>query len=403
MEVDQAGFYIKVRPDAGSVRWGDGRADEFVDSLPYHPADTHVKQNGERTFVLPGIVGREVLVDLSLPPDPDPNTVYIGTARVQGCTAPFVRVVWYTPQTADCVTGRGMTSHYRATEALYEKWLAVGECHTQSSHTTQPAGGVYTELGVGLLAGTGRTTLHIGGKGTHVPYPRNPTISEYMEPALSSFMSDVSEVLHTTLPSGVLHEHEDELGWPCEATKAYQYPQLREGTPPLRSHQVVIRGPSRGGASSMRDRDRVAYMSASDMHVDPWDGGGSTGTCTVHTCHNHTDVSHPVDTQLLRHRGLAVFPSKGGGRGVHIISMRPGWHCAILMNTDQRLHGSVLPEEEEIGGYAFPSLKMMRVVTYPLKGVERLLARLAQDPDALQELYVNSKPWIQHRMSVQAK
>ena len=92
---------------------------------------------------------------------------------------------------------------------------------------------------------------------------------------------------------------------------------------------------------------------------------------------------------------------------MHIISMRPGWHCALLMNTDARLHGSVLPEEDKIGGYAFPSLKMMRVVTYPLKGVERLLARLAQDPDAQKELYANSKPWMQQRMScgscVQAK
>ena len=81
------------------------------------------------------------------------------------------------------------------------------------------------------------------------------------------------------------------------------------------------------------------------------------------------------------------------------MSMRPGWHCAILMNTDQRLHGSVLPEASKIGGYAFPSLKMMRVVTYPLKGVEALLTRLAEDPGAMEELRAKSKPWIQQRMS----
>ena len=59
----------------------------------------------------------------------------------------------------------------------------------------------------------------------------------------------------------------------------------------------------------------------------------------------------------------------------------------------------MLPEESKIGGYAFPSLKMMRVVTYPLKGVEALLTRLAEDPDAMEELHANSKPWIQQRMS----
>ena len=316
-----------------------------------------------------------------------------------------MRVVWYTPLAADWVSGRGIGAHYSAVEHLHEEWLEVGEAHGKS-HATQPASGVCTELGVGLLAGTGRTALHVGGKGTHVPYPRNPTIAEYMEPALSSFMSDVSQVLHATLPSSVLHEHEAQLGWPCGATRAYQYPRLRDGTPPLHSHQVAIRGPSRRGESSMTNTeamDRLAYRSASDMHVDPWDGGGSTGTCTVHTCHTHTHASHPIDTQLLRHRGLAVFPSKGGGRGVHIISMRPGWHCALLMNTDQRLHGSVLPEEDEIRGYAFPSLKMMRVVTYPLKGVETLLTRLAEDPDALEELRANSHPWIQQRMSEPAE
>ena len=215
-------------------------------------------------------------------------------------------------------------------------------------------------------------------------------------------MSDVSEVLHAILPSSVLHQDEALLGWPCVAARAYQYPRLRDGTPPLHSHQVVIRGPRRVLVSNPTDTsemDRSAYMSVSDLHVDPWDGGGATGTCTVHTCHTRTQVSPPIDAHLLRHRGLAVFPSRGGGRGVHVISMRPGWHCAILMNTDQRLHGSVLPIEDELEGYGFPSLKMMRVVTYPLKGVERLLSRLGEDPDALEKLRASSKPWIQQRMS----
>ena len=336
-----------------------------------------------------------MLVDLALPPKPDPNVVYVGTATTLGCTQPFVRVVWYTPQTADRVTRREVGSHARATEHLHEKWLA-SEPLKRGSHSTQPAGGLYTELGVGLLAGTGRTSMRVGGKPTHIPYPRNATISDHLEPAIGAFMSDVSEVLHATLSSSDLHEHETELGWPSEAAGAYQYPGLREGTPPLRSHQVVVRGPS--SMLGSEGIDRAAYLSVSDLHVDPWDGGGTTGTCTVHTCHTLAEASNPIDNQLLRHRGLAVFPCKEGGRGVHVISMIPGWHCAILMATAERLHGSVLPDEHQLQGYGFPDLRMMRVVTYPLKGIESLLTRLADDSSALAKLRASSHTWIQQRM-----
>ena len=212
---------------------------------------------------------------MSLPPVPDPSTVYIGTATSQGSASPFVRVVWFTPQTADCVTGRGTGAHCSAVEQLHDKWLELGE-PLRNSHTTQPAGGVYTELGVGLLAGTGRKSLHIAGKGTHIPYPRNPTLSENLEPALSNFMSDVSQVLHATLPRSVLHQHAAQLGWPCEATRAYQYPRLRDGTPPLHSHQVVIRGPRRvllhnpttpTDSPEMDEMDRSAYLSVYRIYM----------------------------------------------------------------------------------------------------------------------------------------
>ena len=99
----------------------------------------------------------------------------------------------------------------------------------------------------------------------------------------------------------------------------YQYPRLRQGTPPLSVHQIAIRGPKSG------ESDREAYMSASDLHVDPCDGGGQAGSCTIHMCHpNACMTAAHESSEHLRLRGLGVFPSKTGGRGVHIHSMVPG-------------------------------------------------------------------------------
>ena len=72
---------------------------------------------------------------------------------------------------------------------------------------TQPASGAYTELGIGVLAGKGRTSVSVGGQRCSVPYPRSPARTDAMEPALTAFMSDVSKVLHNVLPTKVLNKH----------------------------------------------------------------------------------------------------------------------------------------------------------------------------------------------------
>ena len=82
---------------------------------------------------------------------------------------------------------------------------------------------------------------------------------------------------------------------------------------------------------------------------------------------------------------------------MHINSMVPGWHCAILMQTAERLHGSVQPDASSVRGFGLLDFKMMRVVTYPLTAVERLLERLAQDPQEWTRLCANSHEWIQRR------
>ena len=389
--VPQDGLYVKVQRASGTVRLRGAGASELVARLPEHPDEKHVKANGDRTYILPRTVAEAVLTPLELPSAPQKDVLYIRSAQAGGQTLPFVHVVWFTPEGADRVTGRGSGAHVRATRELHDTWRSLSQNQVRGS-SNQPAAGVYTELGVGTMAGTARTSVSVAGKGTSVPFSRNAHMSDTLEPMLSEFLSDVSAVLHASLPAGTLQDHEVHSRSPAQACMCYQYPRLRLGTPPLSMHQIAIRGPRSG------ESDREAYMSASDLHVDPCDGGGRAGSCTIHTCHptNRMAAAHESSEDLSL-RGLAVFPSKTGGRGVHIHSMVPGWHCAILMQTAERLHGSVVPEEGLRRGVCLQQYQLMRVVTYPLRSVERLMERLAEDPRAWPAVLARSDKWMQRR------
>ena len=144
------------------------------------------------------------LAKLSLPPDPDPKTVYVGSGRVAGADAPFVRAVWFTPEVADTLSGQPDTTprqrdgqHEQVCSELYHAWYATRKS-VMRSDATQPASGTYTELGLGSMPGTGREYVLVDGRNTNVPYTRNQPITGLLEPLLAEFMSDVSEVLHCT-------------------------------------------------------------------------------------------------------------------------------------------------------------------------------------------------------------
>ena len=69
------------------------------------------------------------------------------------------------------------------------------------------------------------------------------------------------------------------------------------------------------------------------------------------------------------------------------------------MQTGERLHGSVQPNAHEVIGFGLTDLQLMRVVTYPLTAVERLLERLAEEPQMWPVLLARSDEWIQRRVS----
>ena len=149
-----------------------------------------------------------------------------------------------------------------------------------------------------------------------------------------------------------------------------------------------------------RENDLLAWQSASDLHVDTWDGGGELGCCTVHTC-QITSGSAGVterESHLLLHRGVVVFPRSEGGRGVHIRSVVPGWHCALLMRTSDCLHGSVVLGESDIEGFALPRHSVSRIVTYPIRRLERMLERIGEAPSIWHEIRCKSKHFIRRRV-----
>ena len=315
-----------------------------------------------------------------------------------------MRAVWFPPASADRLSGNPLGSHTDTTACVCREWRAQTDhsCSRAGGGGVQPASGVCTTLGVGVMPG--QHVASVASVGSVAPFARNPELSDALEPSLSAFMSDVSDVLHAVLPRAVLEAQGSVYGDSAEwMREVYQYPHLRDDTRPLHSHQVVLRCPSASCDDTPAEADLRAWHAASDLHVDLWDGGGGLGCCTVHTCEERTpstastEEARARERHLLLHRGLVCFPCRTGGRGVHIRSMVPGWHCALLLRTAECLHGSVVLDEQDIAGFALPHLRMFRVVTYPLRRVETMLARVGDKPVLWEDVQRSSDAWVRKR------
>jgi hypothetical protein len=374
--------------------------------LPPHPA-WKGRDSSDARVVLPSFAAPIVTEVLELPEDADPSRVYVGEAFAQGGgNTPFVRAVWFAPETCDEIIGQRRGSHARATRHLKEVWQATAPMGhhkgVAEGGATQPAGGLYTELGFGVLAGKGRASVGSAGKRSIVPYVRNPAMTQALEAPLSEFMSNVSDVLHGALPQRVLQAQGSvQSSCPERVREAYQYPRLRKGSGHLHSHQVVMRSPAHGATQD--EDDMLAMRAISDLHIDPWDGGGNLGSCTVHTCSTVQDQASPGENgsreaHLLLHRGIVVFPEREGGRGVHIRSMVPGWQCALIFCTHSCLHGSVMLDEQDAQGFSLPHLEMFRVVTYPLRRIEVMLARVSESAQMWDAIARESDEWTRRRI-----
>jgi len=406
--VDQAGWQVHVSNTTAGARGVLRHVSEegkvtVCDMLPPHPKPGYEDSANPRC-ILPASVAQLVTERMQLPCGADRDTVYVQTAHTSGGGRdPIVRVVWFTPEAADVITGSCTGTHAETAGELHQLRYQISDRQAvHSSVNVQPTRGPYVELGVGCLPGGGRQTVRVGGSSCVVPFPRNVQLSTAVEPCLTQFMSDVSHVLHHVLPAATMQAHASPIGCPEEASRAYQYPRLRVDAPPLRSHQVVLRGSIPDVQTGM-DADEQALHALSDLHTDPWDGGGDLGSCTVYVCSEarkgvHGSPSLSREEELLAHRGVAVFPSHCGGRGVHVCSVVPGWHCAVLTKTASRLHGAVFMAKLDASGFALPQYDIARVVTYPIARIETLLQRLSDNPECLHCVREKSHPWLHARM-----
>ena len=69
----------------------------------------------------------------------------------------------------------------------------------------------------------------------------------------------------------------------------------------------------------------------------------------------------------------------------------------MLRKTAEFLHGSVLLDKQDIAGFALPHLRMFRIVTYPLRRVETMLARIGHKPELWEDLLSSSDAWVRKR------
>ena len=327
-------------------------------SVPSHPDPLHVGTKGEARPVLPRSLADLLLTSVEPPMPLRDGDVVACECKFRDPSAAPLRVVWFMPSTADALRSlpSGTTATYFEQVA---SWSSRRGGDGDHNGNTQPAAGLgYIELGTGGMTGGGRphVTVHTHGRLT-VPFSRNGSLSDAIEPQLSGLHASASVLLETCYPGLCDSQHRGRELSTVEL--AWQFPAAVPGCPCLPTHQAVLR---LGGPGSQ-----------SDLHCDPCDGGGEVGTCTLYYGGDNTH--------------LAVFEERGGGRGFSVGVGRQGLCCAMFMRADMHLHGSIWEDAAQVRPAIVappPSASIpIRIVTYPLKRLETLGLALAEKGEEL--------------------
>ena len=221
-------------------------ADGVLLEIPNHPDPLHVGAQGEPRAILP-----RVLADMVLTP------VHPGTLLREGdvlaCECDFgdqiavpLRVVWFVPSSADNLRGLA-TGTTEAQFAVVADWSLRSGSDGDRKGSTQPANGLgYIELGTGGMTGRGRPHVQVAGQSLTVPFSRNGSLSDDIEPTLSGLHAAASCMLEACYPGLWNSQHKDrELS---VVEQAWQYPAAVPGCPCLPTHQAV---PRLGGGLSV--------------------------------------------------------------------------------------------------------------------------------------------------------
>ena len=328
-----------------------------ISHLPPHPSHSHVDRRGVPSSVLPRCVADLVLQPLEIPADADDKFVYAATGRdTKG--AVLLRAVWFTAHHGDAVgeyeAGSLLMSAERIATVVRRECVCVP---VRSGDGVQHAAGAYVEVGVGILPGGCRSSISTPDWSGTVPFSRNGTLSDEVEPDLQAVMHVAARLMHISFPGVVPIANKTPL------RSAYQYPSAVPGQPFIPSHQVALRSES--------------IMGSSDLHTDACDGGGELGAVALYYCPIHAVVTNP---------SIAVFEGCRGGRGIRVKVFQPGWFCAVAFRTDQCLHGTVCEFDTrsiESTGPSIRSESTLRIITYPLKRVEELLRAELANPEVV--------------------
>ena len=415
---------ITVRVDPAGPRLVFNRTENVatlvVDACPPiplapHPDPAHMNRDYKRPPVLRDAEADLVTSWLQMPQNPDPSVVYVGRAYEDGSHSPFARVFWFHEKTSTVLAGTDLDGS-RLVDALDHIITLMKEgdegMETKGGHGTQPASGQYVELGTGVLPGRGRNSILVDGKSRSIPFSRGPMgRSDDYEGALSVVCAAAALVATRVLQPNEACVMRMDSG-PSNVVRAYQYPRQYKNLPCASSHQVALRRPADRSGLSHIERQRVCLRSVSDLHVDREDGsigkgqGRGLGSMAIYACRSSErgDTSHNVKDMLpaLSLRDLVVFPRVGGGRGVRVRVMHPGWLCIVLFVTSEQLHGGVCAQMQESEAeptlYLPEGLNTISMFTYPLKRVQALLERLERDGDAVHKLLQNSDHRLLARM-----
>lgn len=316
----------------------------FSSTLPSHP-------RGGFSPILTTDVASLVLTPL-LPRLREDTDVYVARGFVSAdYEVPIVTAIWFRASMNPLVNMGQVIARLRARAIACAH---VQDAHAKDSASTQGAGGVYIESGLGALPGAGRHSVIVNGKARSVPYVR-PSIMAADEDLLAELMHGVACVVERVDPSMVRREHDLLL------QRGHQYPRQRlHGDVFIASHQTVLR--ACGGPGDPQ---------GSDLHLDRMDGrGDADGSWTVYAGETPSDFDH-----------LAVFASATGGIGfdVQVGGFGSDWICAVHLDTAHRLHGSVWPETPQM--HSTPVGSGLRIVTYPLRRIELLEESVREAPD----------------------
>lgn len=197
---------VCVKPACAVLRYGNCLED--VAELPKHPDHKH------EGHVLSEEVAGLVLVDMPVcPPDESPDTSCVyHTSAIDHNGVVFAHAVWFTPLTAQAVARdrSGLSlSLEDSVHDLCDLWQADGG-GSEGLYVAgvQHAAGKYSELGSGILPGTGRTSIEVDGRRCCLPYYRNQTESDRFEEPLAMILGPVYAVVRLALPSELIAAHD---------------------------------------------------------------------------------------------------------------------------------------------------------------------------------------------------